>query len=124
LAVLITAAGCLAATGGLRAQTPNGQPSPVFRGGTELVLVNVVARDKKGQFVRDLKREDFVVLEDGKPQAIQRSEYEQLARNPRPALSPVEGATREGPLPAQLASAAERPSPEGPLPAQPAPAAE
>jgi len=119
LAVLVTAAGCLAATGGLRAQTPGGQPAPVFHGGTELVLVNVVARDKKGQFVRDLKREDFVVLEDGKPQAIQRSEYEQLARNPRPALSPV-----EGPLPAQPAPAAERPSPEGPLPAKPAPAAE
>src|SRR6185503_3528501 len=64
----------------------------------------------------DLKREDFVVLEDGKPQAIQRSEYEQLARNPRP--------TPEGPLPAQLAPAAERPSPQGPLPAKPAPAAE
>jgi VWFA-related protein len=69
----------------LRAQTPGGRPAPVFHGGTELVLVNVVARDKKGQFVRDLKREDFVVLEDGKPQAVERSQYEQLARNPRPS---------------------------------------
>jgi len=32
---------------------------------TELVLVNVVARDKKGNLVRDLKKEDFTLLEDG-----------------------------------------------------------
>ncbi len=121
LAVLVTAAGCLAAIGGLRAQTPGGQPAPVFHGGTELVLVNVVARDKKGQFVRDLKREDFVVLEDGKPQAIQRSEYEQLARNPRPARALSTAAPpRSRALPAQPAPAPEGPLPEGPSPAKPA----
>jgi VWFA-related protein len=104
----VAAAGCLLAIGDVRAQAPGGQPAPVFHGGTELVLVNVVARDKKGQFVRDLKREDFVVLEDGKPQAIQRSEYEQLARNPRPApegqLPPTPPAA-ERPLPSQPAAA-------------------
>jgi VWFA-related protein len=37
---------------------------------TEVVLVNVTARDKDGGFVRDLKAEDFTVLEDGRPQKI------------------------------------------------------
>ena len=36
----------------------------------EVVLVNVTARDKKGNLVRDLKPEDFTVLEDGKQQKI------------------------------------------------------
>jgi VWFA-related protein len=41
-----------------------------FRSKTELVLVNVTVRDKNGNLVRDLKREDFRVLEDNKPQQV------------------------------------------------------
>ena len=41
-----------------------------FRAKTELVLVNVTVRDKNGNLVRDLKREDFTVLEDNKPQQV------------------------------------------------------
>ena len=41
-----------------------------FRSTTELVLVNVTVRDKNGNPVRDLKREDFTVLEDNKPQQV------------------------------------------------------
>ncbi len=41
-----------------------------FHAQTELVLVNVSVRDKNGNFVRDLKPEDFTILEDGKPQKI------------------------------------------------------
>jgi VWFA-related protein len=41
-----------------------------FRTRSELVLVNVTARDRNGNPVKDLKREDFTVLEDGKPQQI------------------------------------------------------
>ncbi|PYR84351.1 MAG: hypothetical protein DMG19_16950, partial [Acidobacteria bacterium] len=33
---------------------------------TELILVNVSVRDKNGNFVRDLKKEDFTLSEDGK----------------------------------------------------------
>jgi VWFA-related protein len=43
---------------------------------SELVLVNVVARDKKGNLVRDLKKEDFTVLEDGKRQEILSFDFE------------------------------------------------
>jgi VWFA-related protein len=42
----------------------------VFRSKAEIVLVNVTVRDKNGNFVRDLKPEDFTVLEDNKPQKV------------------------------------------------------
>jgi VWFA-related protein len=43
---------------------------------TELVLVNVVARDKKGNLVRDLKKEDFTLFEDGRKQEISTFDFE------------------------------------------------
>jgi VWFA-related protein len=49
-----------------------------IRVNTELVLVNVIARDKKGNLVRDLKREDFSVLEDGKKQDISTFDFENV----------------------------------------------
>src|SRR6476646_8483033 len=41
-----------------------------FKTKTELVLVNVTVRDKNGNPVRDLKREDFTILEDNKAQQV------------------------------------------------------
>jgi VWFA-related protein len=41
-----------------------------FKTKTELVLVNVTVRDKNGNPVRDLKREDFTILEDNKQQQV------------------------------------------------------
>ena len=46
------------------------QSDYVFRAKTEIVLVNVTVRDKDGNFVRNLKAEDFTVLEDNKPQKV------------------------------------------------------
>src|SRR6476620_10923439 len=46
------------------------QTDYVFRAKTEIVLVNVTVRDKDGNFVRNLKAEDFTVLEDNKPQKV------------------------------------------------------
>jgi VWFA-related protein len=45
---------------------------------TELVLVNVVARDKKGNLVRDLKKGDFTLFEDGKKQGISTFDFENV----------------------------------------------
>src|SRR5258707_1629809 len=45
---------------------------------SELVLVNVVAGDKKGNLVRDLKKEDFTLLEDGKKQEISTFDFENV----------------------------------------------
>jgi VWFA-related protein len=45
---------------------------------TELVLVNVVAHDKKGNLVRDLKKGDFTLFEDGKKQQISTLDFESV----------------------------------------------
>ena len=50
----------------------------MFRSGTELVLVNVVVRDKSGAVVRSLSRDDFTVIEDDKPQTITSFDFEEL----------------------------------------------
>ena len=42
-----------------------------FRAGTELVSLTATVTDRKGQFLTDLDRDDFEVLEDGKPQTLQ-----------------------------------------------------
>ena len=46
------------------------QTGYVFHAESDLVLVNVTARDKSGKFVPGLKPEDFTILEDNKPQKI------------------------------------------------------
>ena len=69
-------AALLAATSGLvplRAQDAPQQPQYRMRVTSELVLVNVVARDRHGNLIRDLKREDFTLTEDGKKQEIGRA---------------------------------------------------
>jgi len=54
------------------------QSAPAIRATTELILVNVVARDKKGNLIRDLKREDFTVLEDGQKQPVASFDFENI----------------------------------------------
>ena len=79
-------------------QTP-GSPSRI-RVTTELVLVNVVARDKKGNLIRDLKKEDFTLLEDGKKQDISNFDFEDVDQ-PATAGAPeatVSGTAAQGSL--------------------------
>jgi VWFA-related protein len=53
----------------LQAQTP--APQATFRGGTDLVQVDVSVLDNKRRPVRGLKAEDFTIFEDGQPREIQ-----------------------------------------------------
>ena len=46
------------------------QQAPVFRGSTETVPVYVTVTDKDARLVTSLAREDFTVLDNGKPQPI------------------------------------------------------
>ena len=101
----IRAAAVLLVTVSVAAGQQQPARSPVFRGGTELVLVNVVARDKSGAFVRGLTKDDFVVLEDGKPQSIERAEFEQLDRLPAEQNDAVPVERSETPPAAQSAAA-------------------
>jgi VWFA-related protein len=50
-------------------QQPTG-PQLTFRVETNYIEVDAVVTDGRGNFVRDLKREDFTILEDGKPQKV------------------------------------------------------
>ena len=46
------------------------QPAPTFRAQVEAVQVDVFVTDRDGNPVRDLRLEDFELLEDGRPQTI------------------------------------------------------
>jgi VWFA-related protein len=57
----------------LRAQTPplpGDQEQPTFRVAVDLVTTDVIVRDRSGQFVADLAREEFEIFEDGERQQI------------------------------------------------------
>jgi VWFA-related protein len=69
--------------GNLLAQQPPPPQAPVRAGArvkvsTEIVLVNVVARDKHGNLIKDLKKEDFTVYEDGKKQDLASFDFEKV----------------------------------------------
>src|SRR3954468_5636718 len=50
---------------------PSGQQQPpTFKVRVDYVEVDTIVTDRQGRMVRDLKKEDFQVLEDGKAQAI------------------------------------------------------
>jgi VWFA-related protein len=58
---------------GQQAQQPasqHTQQQPTFSADVKVVNVFATVRDKKGQIVKDLKKEDFTLLEDGRPQVI------------------------------------------------------
>jgi len=60
------------------AQTQTKPPESSIRVTSELVLANVVVRDKKGNLIRDLKKEDFTLFEDGKKQQISTFDFENV----------------------------------------------
>jgi VWFA-related protein len=80
LAVLTASASAalLLGAGPVRAQNaapPPAQPTapeqaPRFKSAVDLVSVNAVVRDRKGRFVQDLSRDDFIVTEGGERRPI------------------------------------------------------
>ena len=73
--------------GGQSAQQGDGQ-QPVFRGGIDFVRVDVIVSDKKSQPVTNLTQNDFEVLEDGKPVAIEQFKLIKVDGNPTPGGPP------------------------------------
>lgn len=71
---------------------PHDVQVPTFTSAVGLVRITVVVRDKSGQPVRGLKREDFQILEDDKPQTTLAFEFEDLptehASEPEQPLPP------------------------------------
>ena len=69
VAVLVLAAGV--GSGPSLAAEDHRAPAPVFPTRLEEVHLTVVVRDNTGRLVPDLKPEDFLVLENGRPQKVQ-----------------------------------------------------
>ena len=57
------------------------EQTPTFRADINFVRVDVIVSDKQGNQVHDLKQEDFEVMEDGKPQAIQTFKLVNVSEN-------------------------------------------
>src|SRR5277367_2844845 len=62
-------------------------PPNTIRVATKLISVNVIVRDKHGQPVTDLTKDDFVLLDGKKPQSIQIFSMEKTDLAPQPAHS-------------------------------------
>jgi VWFA-related protein len=62
--------------------TPTSDSIPVFAAEIEIVTVDVVVVDKKGNAISSLKKEDFLIREDGAPQRIIRFESVRLPAAP------------------------------------------
>ena len=45
-------------------------PRATFRGGVDLITLNVTVTDREHRFVANLARRDFTILEDGRPQTV------------------------------------------------------
>jgi VWFA-related protein len=89
---MLTAAALLSPGAPLVAQEPaqRATTQAPIRVTTELVLVNVVAHDKKGNLIKDLKKEDFTLYEDGKKQDVSSFDFEnvdELAATAGPTVS-------------------------------------
>ena len=88
-----------------------------FKAASNLVIVNVTVKDKSGKLNESLKKEDFVLLEDGKPQAIAVFDLEKLGTEVLPAIEPEPKVlkTRDK---TEVAKTAEPAKPKDPNPAQ------
>lgn len=65
------------------------QPPPTIRSGTTLVPIDVRVVDAKGNPVTDLKKEDFTIQEDGRPQEIRLFEAHALTARPAGDSTPL-----------------------------------
>src|SRR5581483_2916925 len=69
-----------------------------FRSTSNLVVVDVFVRDKSGKEIDDLKKDDFTVFEDGKPQKVAVFEFQKLSSTPAPQqAAPEEPAPKAPP---------------------------
>ena len=67
-----------------RVMPAENEPQDVVKIDTDLVAVDIVATDPKGRLVRNLKREDFKLFEDGVEEPIASFNVEKIAGTPRP----------------------------------------
>jgi VWFA-related protein len=107
LPLLLSAQIQSAAQPGVQSQVQPATPA-TFTSSTQLVIEAVTVRDKNGKITDGLKKEDFVVTEDGKPQEIRFFDFENVdevaaaappAPLPPPSILPELTATQIAPEP-------------------------
>ena len=64
------------------------QEPATFKTSTNLVVINLTVRDKSGKLIDTLKKEDFTLFEDDKPQALSVFEIERLSTVAAPSPAP------------------------------------
>ena len=74
----------LIAAAGLLTVVAAQEQTPVFRVSSDLVVVDLIATDREGRFVDDLRADEVRIMEDGKPQKLQ---YLRLVRRGPSAAS-------------------------------------
>jgi VWFA-related protein len=88
------------------------QVAPTFKTNTNLVIVNVTVRDKSGKAIENLKKDQFTLLEDGKPQQIAVFDLQRLNGETLPSIeAPAPTLKIRGPAPAEA-----KPTPPEPKP--------
>lgn len=85
-------------------ETDPKETTPTFRAGTDLVSVPVVVKDRRGNHVYGLTRNDFRIFENGHQVAI--SSFDSVTRQPPSAVAVGDGASRQTPLPQASTAAA------------------
>lgn len=93
-----------------------------FTANANLVIIDANVRDKSGKVVPDLKKSDFTILEDGKPQTISVFEFQRLDGDTLLPAVPASKPVPQAPAPApKAAPAAPRRVTAGPTTATAAP---
>ena len=74
-------------------QAPPAAPQPAgtrakFSANANVVIVDVTVRDKSGNAIDSLGKDDFIVLEDGHPQTVNIFEHQKLTLEPEPLEPP------------------------------------
>ena len=81
------------------AQAPAPEVPPVFSTGAQAVVLDIVARDKKGRTVGDLRAEEVEVFEEGQPKAIVSFRFVEKGPAPPAALPGAPAAPGSAPSP-------------------------
>jgi hypothetical protein len=75
---LICATVCFTGAFAQQPQAPPGQPAVTFKAEVNYVDVDTIVTDQQGNFVKGLTKDDFELLEDGKPQKVEMFSYVDL----------------------------------------------
>jgi VWFA-related protein len=89
-AVLLTIGTALSVSLASQSAQTSSPPIPTFRAEVEYVEVDALVTDEQGRFVPDLRKEDFRIFEDGKPQTIANFALVELPRETEPRLGGAE----------------------------------